>query len=616
MKLQNNFSIFQTSLFIFFVTLFTLSITAQVPDVGSWKYCDGQTWHTNNEEYPRDNSDNNTETQTPAETTSFNNSIHEYHKGNIYEALNLALEAIESNPRYGPANYMLGFLYLELAKKNGDNSDYENALKYFLYSLNLETDNCYSRSAVIQVLKDIYSIVKHLDWDDTTNEFFPTYGYGWADNGNDKDYSVMPLPEGTSVKDHPNLVWTGDGIHFHPTAGFKWVSSNPTEEQDFRVDPLPEGTQHSKFPNVVWTGDGQHIRPEIGYTWNSSNPDLDKDYTVVPLAKGTPYEKYPHTVWTGDGQHILPTPGYKFVSGDPHGENDYSVIPLLAGTAHEKFPNVVWEGDGQNLNPAPGFVWSSDDSRSRILFEQGTLSEQEAEIAFGVKPDPSLIIPSEISSGLKGDPSLNYSSNNNSNYNTSEPSGNKNSETTDSKQTHSIFQKVNDGSVQEFTTLSHPLNGPDKASEQLKSIEFESRNSTDKLKAEDSKDRSDLGIDTPNDEHDKITFPTLEGSNPNKQDIIIPEEYKKDDNIIKLVEAKKVADQQYTLLHEQLKKIMNKIDENVGDKGKLQVEEANILNSLSTKKSEQATINIQLTDRIRTLRFNGVDLTKESKKNN
>jgi tetratricopeptide (TPR) repeat protein len=174
----------------------------------------------------------------------------------------------------------------------------------------------------------------------------------------------------------------------------------------------------------------------------------------------------------------------------------------------------------------------------------------------------------------------------------------------------SIYRTVN-GKQVEFTIESRPLGRPGSAGDQLKGAGAAGQAATGASKLEKSADRAQLGFDSA--PFPAGSLPVL-GAGVGKPGPEVPDAFRKDPEILKYEGKKKGLDQKYSDMGNELKSINSKIEKGEGNKGELQVQAARVLDQMAAVKSEKDTLDVHIQERVRKLKFTGVDLTPAKKK--
>ncbi len=182
-------------------------------------------------------------------------------------------------------------------------------------------------------------------------------------------------------------------------------------------------------------------------------------------------------------------------------------------------------------------------------------------------------------------------------------------------QTQSIYRTVN-GKQVEFTMEPHPKDGPGSAGDQLRGATAAGQAAIGASRPEISSDRAQLGFDTP--AAPAGSLPVL-GAGVGRSAPVVPDAFRKDPEILKYQEEKEGLDQKYGNMGNELKAITGKMEKLAGlisgaEKGQLQVQAAKILDQMAAVKSEKATLDVHIQDRVRKLTFTGVDLTPKPAK--
>lgn len=143
-----------------------------------------------------------------------------------------------------------------------------------------------------------------------------------------------PRPEPTPTPPRHSHC-DASGNNCVPDEGWQWIDGKDPHRG---LRPKPLNTPHERLANVVWTGDGKHYVPQAGYCWAA--PDVAK-----PCPAGTPLPGHKHVVWVGDGQNSHPAEGYAWREPD-----DPKSFNVISERKAEKFTNSQLEKIGKNLN--------------------------------------------------------------------------------------------------------------------------------------------------------------------------------------------------------------------------------------------------------------------------
>jgi len=128
-------------------------------------------------------------------------------------------------------------------------------------------------------------------------------------------------------------------------------------------------------------------------------------------------------------------------------------------------------------------------------------------------------------------------------------------------------------------------------------------------------DRAQLGFDSTGERgtsQGAAPVPVVTGHPIESSDVSVPKRFREDPEIVRLTGEKKAAEEKYRKLESKLEVIKEKLTNNEGNVGKLQVERAEVMNQMNAAKSEADTAKVNIKERL--IKLTPPDFTEEPEK--